>query len=77
MRLSTLLPLDAADPAAAAAHVGSLERAGLDLVWVAGPYGFDAPTMLGYLAAVTSTVQLGAGILSGLLAHSRADGGGP
>jgi F420-dependent oxidoreductase-like protein len=63
MRLSTLLPLDAADPAAAAAHVASLERAGLDLVWVAEPYGFDAPTMLGYLAAVTSTVQLGAGIL--------------
>jgi F420-dependent oxidoreductase-like protein len=63
MRLSTLLPLAAADPAAAAAHVASLERAGLDLVWVAEPYGFDAPTMLGYLAAVTSTVQLGAGIL--------------
>ena len=63
MRLSTLLPLDAADPAAAAARVANLERAGLDLVWVAEPYGFDAPTMLGYLAAVTSTVQLGAGIL--------------
>ena len=63
MRLSTLLPLAAADPAATAAHVADLERAGLDLVWVAEPYGFDAPTMLGYLAAVTSTVQLGAGIL--------------
>jgi alkanesulfonate monooxygenase SsuD/methylene tetrahydromethanopterin reductase-like flavin-dependent oxidoreductase (luciferase family) len=36
MRLSTLLPLAGADPAAAAAHVASLERAGLDLVWV-GP----------------------------------------
>jgi F420-dependent oxidoreductase-like protein len=63
MKLSTLLPLASADPAAAAAHVADLERAGLDLVWVAEPYGFDAPTMLGYLAAVTSTVQLGAGIL--------------
>jgi F420-dependent oxidoreductase-like protein len=63
MKLSTLLPLATADPAAAAAHVTELERAGLDLVWVAEPYGFDAPTMLGYLAAVTSTVQLGAGIL--------------
>jgi F420-dependent oxidoreductase-like protein len=63
VKLSTLLPLAAADPAAAAAHVADLERAGLDLVWVAEPYGFDAPTMLGYLAAVTTTVQLGAGIL--------------
>jgi alkanesulfonate monooxygenase SsuD/methylene tetrahydromethanopterin reductase-like flavin-dependent oxidoreductase (luciferase family) len=60
MRLSTLLPLATADPAAAAAHVTELERAGLGLVWVAEPYGFDAPTMLGYLAAVTSTVQLAA-----------------
>jgi F420-dependent oxidoreductase-like protein len=60
MRLSTLLPLAGADPAATAAHVADLERSGLDLVWVAEPYGFDAPTMLGYLAAVTSTVQLGA-----------------
>jgi F420-dependent oxidoreductase-like protein len=63
MRLSTLLPLAMADPAVAASHVAELERAGLDLVWVAEPYGFDAPTMLGYLAALTSTVQLGAGIL--------------
>jgi F420-dependent oxidoreductase-like protein len=58
-----LLPYGPADPAVAAAHVADLERAGLDMVWVAEPYGFDAPTMLGYLAASTRTVQLAAGIL--------------
>jgi F420-dependent oxidoreductase-like protein len=63
MRLSTLLPYGTADPAAAAAYVAGLERAGLDMVWVAEPYGFDAPTMLGYLAASTDAVQLAAGIL--------------
>ena len=63
MRLSTLLPSGPADPAVSAAYVADLERAGLDMVWVAEPYGFDAPTMLGFLAASTRTVQLAAGIL--------------
>src|SRR5712664_502671 len=63
MRLSTLLPYGPADPAVTAAHVADLERAGLDMVWVGEPYGFDAPTMLGFLAASTRTVQLAAGIL--------------
>src|SRR5581483_8146693 len=47
----------------AAEQVAELERAGLDVVWVAEAYGFDAPTQLGYLAATTRTVQLGFGIL--------------
>jgi F420-dependent oxidoreductase-like protein len=63
MRLSTLLPSGPADPGVSAAYVADLERAGLDMVWVAEPYGFDAPTMLGFLAARTRTVQLAAGIL--------------
>jgi F420-dependent oxidoreductase-like protein len=63
MRLSTLLPSGSADPAVSAAYVADLERAGLDMVWVGEPYGFDAPTTLGYLAASTRTVQLAAGIL--------------
>jgi F420-dependent oxidoreductase-like protein len=46
-----------------ARHIADLERAGLDLVWVAEAYGFDAPSYMGYLAAKTSTVQIGAGIL--------------
>lgn len=48
---------------AAARQVVDLEKAGLDLVWVAEAYGFDAPSLMGYLAARTETVQIGAGIL--------------
>jgi F420-dependent oxidoreductase-like protein len=47
----------------AAAQAVELERAGLDLVWVAEAYGYDAPSLMGYLAATTSTVRIGAGIL--------------
>ncbi|HZT64305.1 MAG TPA: LLM class F420-dependent oxidoreductase [Acidimicrobiales bacterium] len=47
----------------AADRVVELEKAGLDIVWVAEAYGFDAPTMMGYLAARTERVQIGSGIL--------------
>jgi F420-dependent oxidoreductase-like protein len=46
-----------------AAQVADLERAGLDLVWVAEAYGFDGVSLMGYLAASTERVQIGAGIL--------------
>ncbi len=44
-------------------QVAELERAGLDLVWVAEAYGFDAVSSMGYLAARTTTVHIGSGIL--------------
>jgi F420-dependent oxidoreductase-like protein len=47
----------------AAERAVALERAGIDLFWVAEAYGFDAATQLGYLAAKTERAQLGAGIL--------------
>jgi len=40
-----------------------LEAAGLDIAWIAEAYGYDAPSYLGYLAALTDRVHLGAGIL--------------
>ncbi|MBX3287140.1 MAG: LLM class F420-dependent oxidoreductase [Actinobacteria bacterium] len=43
--------------------VAELERAGLDLVWVAEAYGFDSARLMGYIAAKTSTVQIASGIL--------------
>lgn len=46
-----------------AAQVAAYEKAGLDIVWVAEAYGFDAPSFMGYLAATTSTVQIASGIL--------------
>src|SRR4051795_777199 len=46
-----------------AAQVAHMEKAGLDLVWVAEAYGFDAPSLMGYLAALTDTVEIASGIL--------------
>ena len=44
-------------------QVAELEKAGLDVVWVAEAYGFDGPSLMGYLAARTERVEIGAGIL--------------
>jgi F420-dependent oxidoreductase-like protein len=44
-------------------EVAEMEKAGLDLVWVAEAYGFDSPSLMGYLAALTETVEIGAAIL--------------
>jgi F420-dependent oxidoreductase-like protein len=63
MKLSMPL-VYAGNPRETADQVAGLERAGLDMIWVAEPYGFDAPTLMGYLAAKTETVQIGAGILN-------------
>jgi F420-dependent oxidoreductase-like protein len=45
-------------------RVQDLERAGLDLVWVPEAYSFDSVSLMGYLAASTSTIGIGAGILN-------------
>jgi F420-dependent oxidoreductase-like protein len=46
-----------------AALVRDYESAGLDIVWVAEAYGFDGPSFMGYLAALTETIQIGSAIL--------------
>ena len=46
-----------------AERVRTWEAVGLDVVWVAEAYGYDAPTMMGYLAARTERVQIGSAIL--------------
>jgi F420-dependent oxidoreductase-like protein len=46
-----------------AAQVAELEAAGLDMVWVAEAYGFDGVSLMGYLAAVTERLEIGAAIL--------------
>lgn len=70
MKLSLPLMYDG-NPRAAADQVSSLERAGLDRVWVAEAYGFDGPTLMGYLAAKTETVEIGSAILN---IYSRTPG---
>jgi F420-dependent oxidoreductase-like protein len=43
--------------------VREAERLGYTQAWVAEAYGSDAPSVLGWLAAQTSTIGLGAGIM--------------
>jgi F420-dependent oxidoreductase-like protein len=59
------------NPREAADQVTTWERAGLDTVWVAEVYGFDSPTLMGYLAARTETVEIGSAILN---VYSRTPG---
>lgn len=62
MRIGTTL-VYAGDPREAADTVVGWEEAGLDVLWVAEAYGFDAPTIMGYLAARTTRVEIGSAIL--------------
>jgi len=61
----------AGNPREAADQVVALEKAGLDTVWVAEVYGFDSPTLMGYLAAKTETLEIGSAILN---IYSRTPG---
>ncbi|HEU4515332.1 MAG TPA: LLM class F420-dependent oxidoreductase [Nocardioidaceae bacterium] len=70
MKLSMPL-MYAGNPREAADQVVALEKAGLDTVWVAEVYGFDSPTLMGYLAAKTETLEIGAAILN---IYSRTPG---
>jgi Luciferase-like monooxygenase len=44
-------------------HVVELEKVGVDIAMVAEAYSYDAVSRLGYLAAATSTIELGSGVL--------------
>jgi F420-dependent oxidoreductase-like protein len=63
VKLSTQL-MYAGNPREAADQVKALEDAGLDTVWVPEAYGFDSPTLMGYLAAKTEKVEIGSAILN-------------
>ncbi|GAA4889975.1 LLM class F420-dependent oxidoreductase [Streptomonospora salina] len=62
MRIS--MPLQYAGEAKPAVdRVVELEKVGLDTVWVAEVYGYDSPTLMGYIAARTERVDIGSAIL--------------
>ena len=63
MKLSMMINY-VGDFPASAQQVVELEKVGLDIVWVAEAYSFDSISQLGYLAAVTNTVQIGTGIVN-------------
>jgi F420-dependent oxidoreductase-like protein len=46
-----------------AQRASELEKVGLDVVWVAEAYSYDAPSFMGYLAAKTERVDIGSAIL--------------
>ncbi len=77
MELSMMLDY-AGDPRRAADQAAALESAGLDAVWVAEAWGFDSPTIMGYLAARTERLKIGSAILNvysrtpGLIAQTAA-----
>ena len=54
MKISTMLSYSGGFRKAAA-EVAEMEKAGLDLVWVAEAYGHRSPSQMGYLAALTET----------------------
>ena len=62
MKLSTGLGYTG-DPTQAARRAKDLEAAGIDMIWVAELYSFDAVSILGYLAAHTERAELASGIL--------------
>jgi F420-dependent oxidoreductase-like protein len=62
MRLATTLQY-AGDPRNTAEQAAGWEAAGLDAIWVAEAYGFDAPTIMGFLAARTERLAIGSAIL--------------
>jgi F420-dependent oxidoreductase-like protein len=63
VKLSTQL-MYAGNPRDAPDQVAALEKAGLDTIWVPEAYGFDSPTLMGYLAARTERVEIGSAILN-------------
>jgi F420-dependent oxidoreductase-like protein len=62
MRVSTMLDYSRGIKESAD-HVADLERAGLDIVWVAEAYGLDGPSQMGYIAAKTERIEIGSAIL--------------
>ncbi|MFM7871362.1 MAG: LLM class flavin-dependent oxidoreductase, partial [Actinomycetota bacterium] len=49
---------------AAVDKVVELEKAGLDVVWIAEAYSADAISQVGYLAAKTNRIEIGTGIVN-------------
>jgi F420-dependent oxidoreductase-like protein len=61
MRLGVGIGRDS--PEKLVARARDLEKAGVDILWVAELYGFDGPSLMGFLACATERVQIGSSIL--------------
>jgi len=63
MKLSMMINY-ISDFQSSAKQVVELEKVGLDMVWVAEAYSYDAISQIGYLAAVTNKIEIGTGIIN-------------
>ena len=63
MRVAISLRLANDDWTRASTWVGEAERLGVDCVWSAEAWGHDAVTPLAFLAARTTRIKLGSGIM--------------
>ncbi len=63
MRVAISLRLASEDWAQASAYVVEAERMGVDCLWSAEAWGHDAVTPLAFMAARTSRIRLGTGIM--------------
>jgi len=63
MKLSMMINY-ISDFQSSAKQVVELEKVGLDMVWVAEAYSYDAISQIGYLAAVTNKLEIGTGIIN-------------
>lgn len=63
LRLSISLRVANEDWAAASTYVTEAERLGVECVWSAESWGHDAVTPLAFLAARTSRIRLGSGVI--------------
>jgi F420-dependent oxidoreductase-like protein len=63
MKLGTTINY-AGDFGAAVDRVVDMEKAGLDVAWIAEAYSVDAVSQIGYLAAKTERIEIGTGILN-------------
>jgi F420-dependent oxidoreductase-like protein len=63
MRTATTIEASGGDWLETVEFVREAEKLGLDICWVAEAWGSEAPSALGYLAARTSRMLLGSGII--------------
>ena len=63
MRTAVMLSAEAQPWPELVDYVVEAERLGVDVCWVAEAWGADAVSPLGYLAACTNRIELGAGVL--------------
>ena len=63
MKLCTAMSFDG-DPERLASRIVDLEAAGIDMVFVPEIYGFDQVSVLGYIAAKTSRIEMMTGIVN-------------